>query len=41
MYEINLSVISFFNELELIHLYTDIAIVSTQLNGSIIAIEHL
>ena len=30
---ISLTVISFLNELELIHLHTSIAIVSTQLNG--------
>ena len=33
MYVITLSVISFLNEPELIHLHTRIAIVSTQLNG--------
>ena len=33
MQEISLSVISFLNDLELICLYTGIAIVSTQLNG--------
>ena len=34
----SLSMISFLNELELICLHTGIAIVSTQLNASIIAI---
>ena len=33
MFEISLSVISFLDELELISLHTNIAIVSTQLNG--------